>query len=1063
MNILRTLSTAGFPLRPVAAKDRFVVATDRFVRQRLFPRTRLHTLLSNAVFLSRRPQGGLAVFCPRSTILKSLLLAALAVPSPLLAINPEKDISQYNHRIWLKKDGLPQNSAIALAQTPDGFIWVGTFEGLARFDGLSFKTYNPLNTPALEGKSMSSLHVTRDGTLWIGIDMAGLATMRKGVFRRISIAKPEDPLRVGGIYEDKTGRVWVATSMALIALRGDSVEKAYTMADGLRTSYVYSMTEDSAGRFIVASGGELLVLDNDRFSPYPDSRVQSLRIRVVCGDREGGLWVGTFDDGVAHVTSGGIQRYRTAEGLASPAIMSLLLDSRGALWVGTMGGGVSRIYREKISTYTAKSGLSGDDVSPLLEDREGNLWVGLPTAGLNSFVEGKFTTFTTGSTGPQNFVYSLFQDRSGALLAGTGSREVMLFDKGRFVPHPLFPRPLKGFPAVFHRDGGNRLWVGTTGGLYRYARGKETHFPLGFVAAIREAADGTLWFGSARGLFYFSGGRPVQYSAPFHGELADVRSIVQDERGRLWIGTRNLGLLRFTPPRDLARAEKTPPPDLVWYAKGDGLGADWVTSLLLDPGGALWVTTAGGGICLVRNDRVINLTYGGLPEDDLLMLVDDQRGSFWLSSNNGIFRVRRDDLEQYADGVRLSYPWTLFGMGAGMATDECNGAYESAGLRTRDGNVWFPTAAGAVMVNPDSLPSNVVPPAVVLDRVKIGAREVPASVPYSAPPGDGDLEFGFLGISMSAPELVQFRVMLAGFDEGWVDVGTRRVCSYTNIAPGTYTFRVQARNADGVWNEAGASFPLTIEPFFYQTTWFALICIVTVLMAGAGLHAAVQRDRDRQLVAAQLESQLARAQLRVLEMQVQPHFLFNALNGIGVLIREDPGRATRMLTRLSEFVRMALDRSGVQEISLREELTFVDRYLSIELLRFGDRLTVRQEVTDELLDALVPTMILQPLVENAIRHGVSKRRGPVTIQIEATRENGTLNLRVRDDGPGIQAVNVETIREGIGLTNTRARLHQLYGDAHTFELSSPPGGGVNVELAIPFHKEPGHSWTASRR
>jgi ligand-binding sensor domain-containing protein len=991
---------------------------------------------------------------PRSTLIPCILLAALAIPSSLLAVDPEKDISQYNHRVWLKKDGLPQNSVISLAQTPDGYLWVGTFEGLARFDGLAFKVYNPLNTPALEGKSVSSLFVARDGTLWIGVDGFGLTTMRKGEFRRISIAKPEEPLRVGPMYQDRAGHIWAATSMALITFRGDSVEKAYTMADGLLTSYVTSMTEDSAGNFLVTSGGELLVLRNNCFVRFVDARTIGGKARVVAGDPEGGVWVGTFEDGVTHLGPGGIRRFGLAQGLSSTAVTSLRLDSRGAVWVGTMGGGVSRIFRGKISAYTAKSGLSGDDVYPILEDREGNIWAGLLTGGLNCFVEGKFTTFVIGTTAPQNFVYSLYQDRSGALLAGTASREVMLYAHGRFAPHPLFPAPLRGFPAAFHRDREGRFWVGTSGGLYRFAGGRLDHFPLGFVTSIMEDARGKLWIGSARGLFYMQDGRINRYAAPFQGEFADVRSIVQDGRGRMWVGTRNLGLLRFTPPHDPARAGNASPADLLWYAKGDGLGSDWVTSLLLDPDGSLWVTTAGGGLCLVRNERVKNLTYGGLPEGDLLMLVDDCRGSFWLSSNNGVFRVKRDDLEQYASGARLSYAWTRYGMGAGMATDECNGAYQSAGLRTKDGNIWFPTALGAVMVDPDSLPANMVPPAVLLERVRIGKREVSPAAPFTAPPGDGDLEFAYAGISMSAPDLVQYRVMLAGFDKGWVDVGTRRVCSFTNIAPGSYTFRVQARNADGVWNEAGASFPLTIEPYFYQTSWFILVCILTVMMAGAGLHAAVQRDRDRQLVAAQLESQLARAQLRVLEMQVQPHFLFNALNGIGVLIREDPGRATRMITRLSEFVRMALDRSGVQEISLREELTFVDRYLSIELLRFGDRLTVRQAVHDELLDALVPTMILQPLVENAIRHGVSKRRGQVTIRIEASRENGTLNLHVRDDGAGIPAAGVEGLREGIGLTNTRARLHQLYGDAHRFELSSHPEGGVDVELAIPFHKEP---------
>ena len=228
----RPIAGSGRTVRFVAEKDRFVVTADRFVRPALIPRRRLPTLALYVELLSHWLKGGTPVSFPRSTLLPCALLAALAIPFTALAINPGKDISQYNHRVWLKKDGLPQNSAISLAQTPDGFVWVGTFEGLARFDGLSFKTFNPLNTPALEGKVISSLTVARDGTLWIGIDGAGIVTLRRGEFRRISIAKPEEPLRVGPMYEDRTGRMWASTSMALIALRGDSVEKAYTMADG---------------------------------------------------------------------------------------------------------------------------------------------------------------------------------------------------------------------------------------------------------------------------------------------------------------------------------------------------------------------------------------------------------------------------------------------------------------------------------------------------------------------------------------------------------------------------------------------------------------------------------------------------------------------------------------------------------------------------------------------------------------------------------------------------------------------------------------------------------------
>jgi two-component sensor histidine kinase len=398
-----------------------------------------------------------------------------------------------------------------------------------------------------------------------------------------------------------------------------------------------------------------------------------------------------------------------------------------------------------------------------------------------------------------------------------------------------------------------------------------------------------------------------------------------------------------------------------------------------------------------------------------------------------------------------------------MTSDECNGAFQSSGFRGRDGRLWFPTTAGAVMVAPDSLPTNLVPPAVVLEHARINREEVLRTPGIASSFGDREFEFAYTGISLSAPDLVQFRVMLEGYDNGFIDVGERKICSYTNLSPGSYTFRVQARNADGVWNRAGASFPFLVSPRFYQTWWFSLLCALGVMTAGAGLHAVWRRDRDRQLVAAQLESRLAQAQLKVLEMQVQPHFLFNTLNGISVLIRDDPEKARSMITRLSEFVRMALDRSGVQEISLREELLFVDRYLQIELLRFADRLTVKEEVDDALLDALVPAMILQPLVENAIRHGVSKRRGPVTIRIAASRDNGSLSLHVCDNGAGLGLNGGGGVREGIGLTNTRERLRQLYGEYQRLDFVSVATGGVEVALTIPYHMEPVPTWTESAR
>jgi hypothetical protein len=354
------------------------------------------------------------------------------------------------------------------------------------------------------------------------------------------------------------------------------------------------------------------------------------------------------------------------------------------------------------------------------------------------------------------------------------------------------------------------------------------------------------------------------------------------------------------------------------------------------------------------------------------------------------------------------------------------------------------------MINPAGLPVNPVPPSVVIEQVIVDGRVIQAGENFQIPPGRGELEIHYTGISLASPERVRYRTRLDGYDSRWVDAGGRRAAYYTNLPPGRYRFNVAAASGDGVWNEEGAAVTLTLQPHFTETIWFYFLIGLLVMLAGAGVHALYRRDRERQLTAAQLESKLTRAQLRILEMQMQPHFLFNALNGIMVLIREDPGRAARMIARLSDFLRSGLQRADMREVPLRNELEVVDSYLEIELLRFGDRLTVDRHVDEEVLEALIPPMILQPLVENAIRHGVAQRRGPVTLEIVARRRNGFLDIRVRDDGAGLKSPP-EALREHIGLGNTRSRLEQLYGRSHILSVEPRPGGGVEVTLQVPYH------------
>ena len=431
--------------------------------------------------------------------------------------------------------------------------------------------------------------------------------------------------------------------------------------------------------------------------------------------------------------------------------------------------------------------------------------------------------------------------------------------------------------------------------------------------------------------------------------------------------------------------------------------------------------------------------------------VEQMEAAVHMTVTDGFYHFCLGDLYALLDGARETVPFEPFGLSDGIYSDEFNGGYQASALKGSDGRLWFPTTAGVVMVDPAKMPTNRVPPAVVIERVKVNNIEGVAASGITYPPGAGDLEFHFMGLSFTAPERVRYRYLLEGFNRQWIEAGDRRDAFYTNIPPGTYRFRVQAANSNGVWNEAGTAIAFTLRPHYYQTVWFAIA--IGLALAGAialGLFM-YKRYRDREVRASQLESELAHAQVQILEMQLQPHFLFNTLNSIMVLIRQQPDLASRMVARLSEFLRLTLDSAGMQEVPLRRELEFLDRYLHIERIRFGDRLQFEQHVDPYLLDALVPNLILQPLVENAIRHGVSKRRGPALITVSAERSNGSLTIHVRDNGAGLSSRTGGVINEGIGLKNTRQRLQHLYGNEFAFSLESPPEGGVDVVLTLPFH------------
>jgi hypothetical protein len=473
------------------------------------------------------------------------------------------------------------------------------------------------------------------------------------------------------------------------------------------------------------------------------------------------------------------------------------------------------------------------------------------------------------------------------------------------------------------------------------------------------------------------------------------------------------------------------------------MATSFISAIYPEADGTLWVGTSGDGLFRLRDGRwTAYTTTEGLFDNVAYAILDDGAGNLWMSSNRGIYRAAKSDLDRFAAGATRSVRSVAYDTADGMKESECNGGFQPAGWKTRDGRLWFATVRGATVVDPARLPGRPLPPPVFIEEVVADHETAPLPGPVRFAPGKGRFEFHYTALSFAAPERLRFRFRLEGFDPDWVEAGTRRVAYYTNIPAGTYAFRVAAAAADGPWSEVRDPYRFELRPFFYRSSWFLSLVGVVLLLAAAWTHRA-------RMGAARLQSELAAARLEALKAQIQPHFLFNTLNMVQPLIYRDPDSASRTLVQLGDLLRSSLERDATRLVPLRAELDFLNKYLDIQLVRFQSRLLAEFQVDDDVLEAAVPNLILQPLVENAIKHGIAKQPGRGRVEITCRREEKCLLLRVWNTS-GEETARPADVSDGVGLSNIRERLDVIYG-ARNYRFSRGRGdGGYEVTIRLPL-------------
>jgi len=1024
----------------------------------------------------------------RATIRILALAAELLAAPGAFALNPALDISQYAHKAWKISEGFTRGPINTVAQTPDGYLWLGTEFGLVRFDGVQTAAWTPPEGQTLPSDTIRRLLVTRDGTLWIGT-RTGLASWKGG---RFSTYPELAGFLVDALFEDHEATVWAGAigvpTGRLCAIRNGAVQ--CQGEDGSLGAAVVSLYEFQGDLWVGTGDGRLWRWRPGPPKVYPSPGPASSILDLIEGD-DGTLWM-SKRGGLLQLKDGRIEAYSLpVSGQFDPN--RLLRDREGNLWIGTTGRGLLHWHQGRADVFTSADGLSGDTVQHLFEDREGNIWAAT-TDGLDRFRDFAVSTTSVKQGLSSGIVSSVLAARDGSVWVGTNDGlnrwnkgQITIYRKrsGGLLTGPA-PRPGvrevhdEGLPrnAVqsLLEDSRGRIWVATLSGLAYFEDGQfhsAGSLPGAEVHSFAEDGAGDLWMTDQyRGLLHLRDGKLVElipWEKLGHPDYAGPL-VFDRAQGGLWLGFVRAGVAYFQDGRIRAS-----------YTASGGLGNGAVRELRLDRDGTLWAATD-GGLSRLKNGRIATLTRkNGLPCDAVHATIEDNDHSLWLMMPCGLVRIARSELESWVAAASQPLPYgrgsesgteprpsgsgfnvrlTVFDSSDGVRSRAFPPGYSPRAVQAADGKLWFVSMEGGVsVVDPRHLPFNKLPPPVDIEQVTADRKTYAAGAKLRLPPLVRDAEIDYTALSFVAPEKMQFRYKLEGYDGEWHEAGNRRQAFYTNLGPRRYRFRVMASNNSGVWNEAGASLDFAVDPAYYQTRWFEALVACAIL----GLLAALYQLRLRYLkhqFNIRLEARvgertrIARDLHDTLLQSFQGTLLkFHALS---YLLGDHP-QAKKTLENCIEQARAAIaeGREAVQELRSSVKVT---NDLARAITTFGEGLASDQDGhqapefhvhVEGASKDLVPLVrdevyrITGEALRNAFRHSSARR-----IEVEICYETRLLRVRVRDNGKGMDPQILAAGGRGghHGLPGMRERAELVGGKLAVWsELNC----GCEIELTIP--------------
>lgn len=743
-------------------------------------------------------------------------------------------------------NGLPQNTVDVVHQSSDGYIWIGTYAGLARFDGVKFVHYNRTITPAFRINHVTAMQEWPTGVYWFGTNGGGIIRSSRHQFSGVDAFNTDGREFIKSIIHLGSD-VLVGTERGgihriILDAAGTVRDVAPFLAQQLPKNILFrAMTPFGTDGIAVATDIGLIIADAKGVRTLttkeglPDNSITALAV-----DKTGALWIGT-SNGLARYLFGSVQSFTTAHGLTNNTIRTLFVDADNIVWIGTDGGGVNRFTggtgRKQFDAFTAEHGLVNDFIRTIFQDSERNMWIGTRN-GLSQLHVRKFSLYNKRNGLSDSYVRTVLEDSQHRIWVGTNGSGLNCIDNGKITRIGEREIPNSFIRALF-QDRQGILWIGTDGGgVVRYderaPRGKQyTTFTTknglteNYIRAFAEGFDNDLLVATYGGGISCIKGTMVKPITTRQGLANDnVLAMVRSPLNEVWVGTNGGGINRIT-PRGIQN-----------YTTKDGLSNNYILSLFADQKGTLWIGTNGGGINRFMDGKFDTYTTrDGLREDVSLMIMEDNDGFLWIGGNQGITRIPKSEFSEVAAGQRKKFSRIDFGRSDGLQNAEVSGVSSPCIIKSSTGSIWFTTVGGLAVVDTARIPHRSEEFPLRIEEVRLGDRTLYPDTLLEIEPGNPAVEFHYTGLSYMAPERLHFRYKLEGFDANWNDAGTRRVAYYTNIPPGTYTFRVSTSIDGGFWSTTEATIPVVFRPLFYQTPFFGIIAGIGLILLGAGLYA----------------------------------------------------------------------------------------------------------------------------------------------------------------------------------------------------------------------------------